>query len=137
LFSFVFVHLVSVSLRTSLLSIVALELLLVERIFCSHFVFRSCSYVFCNVDLAETIFVRRLTEKNARFSLLFRKKPRRVNEAHETFLNNTVKYRKNLQATLIQINRTKKSVQRTLDQPDSDIHSKFLLRMSKLIFDLI
>jgi hypothetical protein len=37
-------------------------------------------------------------------------------------MNNTVKYRKKLQAAINQINRTKRSVQRNFDSPDSEIH---------------
>lgn len=39
-------------------------------------------------------------------------------------MNNTVIYRKKLQAANNQINRTKKSVQRHFDSPDSEIHGK-------------
>jgi hypothetical protein len=37
-------------------------------------------------------------------------------------MNNTIKYRKKLQAAIAQINRTKKSVQRNFESPDSEIH---------------
>ncbi len=40
-------------------------------------------------------------------------------------MNNTGKYRKKLQTAITQINRTKKSVQRNLENPDSEIHGKY------------
>ncbi|CAF1367166.1 unnamed protein product [Adineta steineri] len=52
----------------------------------------------------------------------FSRKSQRLNEKDEILLNNTVKYRKKLQAAIIQINRTKKTVQRNLDSPDHEVH---------------
>ncbi|CAF3900377.1 unnamed protein product [Rotaria sp. Silwood2] len=52
----------------------------------------------------------------------FTRRSQRISENNEIFLNNTVKYRKKLQAAIHQINRTKKCTQRNIDNPDSDIH---------------
>jgi hypothetical protein len=52
----------------------------------------------------------------------FSRKSQRPNENDEILLNNTVKYRKKLQAAMTQINRTKKSRQRSFDSPDSEVH---------------
>ncbi|CAF3671828.1 unnamed protein product [Rotaria sp. Silwood1] len=52
----------------------------------------------------------------------FTRKSQRISENNEIFLNNTIKYRKKLQAAIYQINRTKKCTQRNIDNPDSDIH---------------
>ncbi|CAF3819704.1 unnamed protein product, partial [Rotaria sp. Silwood1] len=52
----------------------------------------------------------------------FARKSQRISENNEIFLNNTIKYRKKLQAAIYQINRTKKCTQRNIDNPDSNIH---------------
>jgi hypothetical protein len=68
---------------------------------------------------------RKQREKKRKILKLFyfpRRKSRRLSENNEILLNNTVKYRKKLQTAITQINRTKKSVQRNLDNPDSEIH---------------
>ncbi|CAF0927271.1 unnamed protein product [Rotaria sordida] len=52
----------------------------------------------------------------------FTRRSRRISENNEIFLNNTIKYRKKLQSAIHQINRTKKSTQRNIDNTDSDIH---------------
>ncbi|CAF0792989.1 unnamed protein product [Didymodactylos carnosus] len=62
-------------------------------------------------------------------------KSHRLNENDEQMLNNTVKYRKKLISAMGQISRTKKTVQRNLDGPDSEIHGK-LLEISGLIDSL-
>ncbi len=41
-----------------------------------------------------------------------------------------MKYRKKIQAAITQINRTKKSVQRNFDSPDSEIHGILLHTLS-------
>ncbi|UJR13715.1 hypothetical protein I4U23_000726 [Adineta vaga] len=52
----------------------------------------------------------------------FSRRSQRLNDDNVLFLNNTVKYRKKLQSTINQINRTKKTTQQNLDSPDSSIH---------------
>jgi hypothetical protein len=70
-------------------------------------------------------------------SFFRRRKSRRFGENNEILLNNTVKYRKKLQTAITQINRTKKSVQRNLDHPDSEIHGKCHPSDFHLIFNYI
>lgn len=48
-----------------------------------------------------------------------------MKETNELLLNNAAKYRKKLQTAIHQINRTKKCVQKNLDNPDSEIHGEF------------
>jgi hypothetical protein len=50
-------------------------------------------------------------------------------------MHNSIKYRKKLQAAMAQINRTKKSVQRNFDSPDSEIHG-ISLRISILFYSI-
>ena len=74
--------------------------------------------------------------KNWRISLLLnvclcffsRRRPQKLDGNNELLLNNTVKYRKKLQSAIIQINRTKKTAQQNLDNPDSSIHGKQKLK---------
>ncbi|CAF1586825.1 unnamed protein product [Adineta ricciae] len=58
----------------------------------------------------------------------FSRRPQRLDGNNELLLNNTVKYRKKLQSAIVQINRTKKTAQQNLDNPDSSIHGKQKLK---------
>ncbi|CAF2476693.1 unnamed protein product [Rotaria sp. Silwood2] len=52
----------------------------------------------------------------------FSRKSQRLTENDEILLNNTVKYRRKLQAAISQISRTKKFAQRNFDSPASEVH---------------